>query len=227
MEIRTVNLMHTARLTSPLDLERWCSNSSLHGISILLVISCCTSPAGQTSGVDVQCKHTSGSLLDSVAQQEDSLYIYNESELRAHVRSQVPQLANTEDTHPMHVYFCTLVWQTHNLTQGQSYAKALRCRIHGDSTRDQVHSTHTTSQRQAGERRRWNFSEKLRIYAADDAWFTHKHNPDTRGNKPLKLIIQSKLTSKVTPNRIGQVLNHSSERTLEVHTSTGTETSLN
>ena len=30
----------------------------------------------------------------SLAQQEDPLYIYNESELRAHVRSQVPQLAN-------------------------------------------------------------------------------------------------------------------------------------
>ena len=82
---------------------------------------------------------------------------------------------------------------------------------------------HTTSQRQAGESQRWNFSGRLRI----DAWFTYKRNPDTHGDQPFKLIIQLKLTLKVTPKRItGQVQNHSSERTVEVRASTGPETSM-
>ncbi len=89
LEIRTMNLMHTARPTSPLDHERWWWGSFIYGISILVEISPCTSPSGRP--VSTCSVSTRGG---SLAQQEDPLYICNESELREHVRSQVPQLAN-------------------------------------------------------------------------------------------------------------------------------------
>ena len=159
------------------------------------MISPCTSPACwcRTSGVDVQCAHTK-----RVTCPARGPVVYTQR-VRAQYARQEPSPTARErkcahappKTHPMHMYFCTLAWQIHK----GSHMWRL-CGV--ESTRDQVH---TTSQRQAGERRGWNFSEKLRI----DAWFTHQHHPDTHRDQPFKLIIQSKLTSKDTPNRIGQV----------------------
>jgi hypothetical protein len=189
MYIRNVNLTHTVRLISPLDFERWCSNSFLHGISILLVIFSCTSSAGwcPTSGVDVQCEHTK-----RVTCPARGPFVYIQR-VRAQGARQEPSPTAREckgahappKTHPVHLYFCTLAWQIHKGSQMRRL-----CGV--ESARDQVH---TTSQRQAGERRRWNFSDQLRIDAADDAWFMHTHNPDTRGNQPFKLTIQSKARS--------------------------------
>ena len=156
MGIRTVNLMHTARLTSPLDLERWCSNSFLHGIriinSILNVISYCMSPACwcQTSGVDVQCEHTKrvtcparGPFVYIQRVQAQGARQGPSPTARERKRAHAPP-----KTHPMHLYFCTLAWQIHKGSHMRRF-----CSV--ESTCDQVH---TTSQRQAGERRRWNFS---------------------------------------------------------------------
>jgi hypothetical protein len=134
MGIRTVNLMHTARLTSRLDLERWCANSFLHGISILLVVSSCTSPAGwcQKSGVDVQCEHTKRVTSTHLPSKRTlcihtaSLSSGRTSGTKSHSSRTQARTRAAEDTSHALVLLHTGMGNT----QGQSYAKALRCRIH-------------------------------------------------------------------------------------------------
>ncbi len=138
MGIRTVNLMHTARLTSLLDLERWCSSCFLHGISILPVISSCMSPAGwcQTSGVDVQCERTKrvtcparGPFVYIQRVQAQGARTGPSPTARERKRAHAPP-----KTHCMHLYFCLLAWQIHK----GSHMRRLCC---VESTRDQVHTT--------------------------------------------------------------------------------------
>ena len=109
--------------------------------------------------VDVQCAHTKRVTCPA---RGPVVYIQR---VRAQGARQEPSPTARErkrrgahalpKTHLMHMYFCTLAWQIHK----GGHARRLRS---VESTSDQIH---TTSQRQAGESQRWNFSGRLRIDA--------------------------------------------------------------
>jgi hypothetical protein len=130
LRIRTVNLMHTARLTSLLDHQRSCWGSFIYGISILVEISFWTSPAGwcRCERAHEARAHEAGHLP---SKRTRCIYTTSPSSGRTSgaksysSRTQVHTGA-AEDTPHAHVLSHTGMINT----QGQSYAKALQCRIH-------------------------------------------------------------------------------------------------
>jgi hypothetical protein len=149
--------MHTARLTSPLDHERWCSNSFFYGTTILLVISSSTSPTGwcRTSCVGVQCEHTKrvscpakGRVVFIIRVKAQGACQEPSPTARERKRAHAPP-----KTHAMHMYFCTLAGQIHK----GSHMRRLCCVV---STLDQVCTLHTEVHSARQEKDRGKISQR-------------------------------------------------------------------